>query len=92
MSRELDTALKELDTAIGKAIAASNVEGILVDWVVCIATRVLAEDDSEVDEHQIGYLVDSTSGVPDYRAVGLLESVRDIFRTESSPGESRDVE
>lgn len=84
--------MKNLDKAIEAAIHASDIAGVPVDWVVCVATRIVTGENPDNDENVVGYLTDSTRSTPDYRVLGLLEYVRDIIRSDISNGPIKEAE
>ncbi len=92
MPKPIKEAIAALDQAIRDAADSSELDGMVVDWVVCIATRDVAMTDDERDGHTVGYLTDSEQGVPDYRTIGLLEYCRDIVRREIIGGDPRTIE
>lgn len=85
---KIQDAIAALDKAIRDAADASELDGMVVDWVVCIASRDMAKDDA----HTVGYLTDSASGTPDYRVIGLIEYCRDILRRDIINDEPRTIE
>lgn len=85
----LQEAIAALDKAVRDAADVSELDGMVVDWVVCIVSRDIADDDA----HTVGYITDvSSGGTPDYRVIGLLEYCRDILRREIMNGDQRTLE